>query len=507
MGDADVSGRVLALVPRVGDPRGVEVVSVCPLRLAATLSSDRALKVVVKATLEPAPELELAPHQPAPEGDERTFLDLDDDARPSRAVRRLRGTSIGPARWSFDGAPPAMVVQVLPALSPRLFVARGDVAREIALSLASVELNPVTGWVTCLWTANAAIGRDEADGVVAVALEDRDGAPTWTRVWERTGGLDAAYVTHRAPVTEASSRFDVASVAMPKRSIGQVLAEARPGRAIDPASDPPSEPHPERLAPPPETRALEMLFVRDGADADVRRSPALRKLLPKSATEEDDDERARHEFGTLARLAPRTALADLAAALRASVVDGVVEPPLVVVDGALALVPDPVARLTAFCDNADVFASVDAKVKVLVERARAALADAATPDAVVVAIETALRAALPASAAPLEAAIHRELLRARSVHTMSVDGAPHARARLRVGADGDLDVAVYLPLDAAARLPLVSVFDARLIARVRPSLEPGAGRGLVSLLPIAIFRSFVTKAARHSSPPARSVMP
>lgn len=515
----------------------MEFVSVCSLRLGASLAArghSLEMKVVVKATFEPTHPgerrcaLELAAHQPAPEGDERALI--DDEAALSRAVRRLRGVEVGPRRWVFEGAPPGMEIQELPELAPRLFIVQGGGSREVMLGTRAVELNPVTGWVTALWADRASLARAESAGTIVLAMETADELVTWEDVLRRTRGLDASFVEQRGRAIErALAPTDEAPLEPapepepPKRSIGQMMIDMprpRPRPSVE--EDAPS-------APPADARRSvlghEVLWVADAADAALRKHPILRKLLPKKSAEDEMD-RPELEVGGVALRGPTTDLDALGVALRASVSDGVLEPPLVIVSGELSVAVDPVEALRAWAVNALAAAPNDESVKAAASAANEALDGADTAAPLLVALLAKLRASVAVAAgapveASLDAGIRRGLVRERRTQRVTLrlglDGeGEHVRATLAATSAVSssrperVEARVYLPVAAAARLPLVATMEVRLVARVHPPLQGRAKQAPV-LLPLAILRAFsVETDAVHSMPsaaPARIVTP
>lgn len=521
----------------------MEFVSVCPLRLGASLTVRGhafELKVVVKATLEPAllsgdgGALELAEHQLAPEGAERA--QVDDEAAVSRAVRRLPGVEVARRRWSFGGAPPGMEVQELPEISPRLFISHAGASREVMLGTHAVEVNPVTGWVTVLWTGAVPLARAETDGTLVLAMERNDELVTLPDVMQCTRGLDPAFVEQRGRAVVrglATSEFPPLptspEASPPKRSIGQRMLDAPP----PPMARRSPRPEPEDVAPARAEarrtlRGHEVIWVADGAEAALRRYPTFRQLLPKKSGDEEAD-RSVAGVGVVALRGAVTALEDLSAALRGAVSDGMLEPPLVLVEGELSVIVDAVEVLRAWGVNALAVAPNDESVKVSVAAADAVdLADAPTAHvaSLLAAVRVAVSAAVGATvAATLDVAIRRGLARARRTERVALhlDGeGEHVRAVLSApatrptspprGTSGPPErgeARVYLPADAAEKLPLLTSLEARLLARVRPPLEGRASRAPV-LLPLAILRAFTVEVDAHSTPgaaPARSVTP
>jgi len=283
-----------------------------------------------------------------------------------------------------------------------------------------------------------------------------------------------------------------------RRSIGQILADrpsfARPDRR--PLDDEPDRPAngavPAKRAA--EGFALDLLWHADGASARLRKQPDLKRLILASRPP-NDEVRETHDIASVAKGAAPTRLEGIGASMDAAIHEGILEAPALVIDGTIALAFEPVEMLRALVGAARALIKPNEKLSKALTSAESVtkgeLEDAAWALAEP---ETArLREAIGAAARPeiakaVEEAVDRKLTRDKKIVAVTVLGAPHFVAHISAEGDPARNIAaVYLPLPAADRWPLVRRFPARLIAEAHASFddrEPGAA----ALVGLAIYR-------------------
>jgi len=237
--------------------------------------------------------------------------------------------------------------------------------------------------------------------------------------------------------------------------------------------------------------AIEPLWVASDARARVRRHAELGLFL--DATHPIEADRVAHELALAVRAAPSVPVAGLGVALGRAVGGGVLDPPALVVTGRFEMIFDPEDRLRALLSAARPIAASHERVAASLEAGAAALAS-----------DAAWLLAAPCTASLLDAlasvlsqeafrsvhdTVHRKLARDRKLARVDVAGASHVT--LHVSADEATTsprVALYLPSEAASRLPHAPRFPGRVIAIAHPPFddrEPGP----VALVAVALFRT------------------
>ncbi len=224
---------------------------------------------------------------------------------------------------------------------------------------------------------------------------------------------------------------------------------------------------------------LDLLWLDPSAAARAKKRPAWRELVDalenQPADPDLDGEKTaidsrRELFEVLAKAPPTDALGVEDALLGAIRADGKFAPPLVLVAGELRFSFDDRERLKALSLLAARHAAADKKLKEAVDAATEALADPAItgasgiPSALAARIEEALPPRGPVASEVL-ASSTRMLLEARHFAKRPVFGAPHLRCSLDTGT-GTAPLVVYLPEDAAPKLPLFQRITARILVEV-----------------------------------------
>jgi hypothetical protein len=509
----------------------MDLVSVCPLRIAGTLFAVDAgieLRVVVRATLEPSAEgaLELAPKQVAPDADDCLYLvEQSGVPRVPRRGVRLPAESLGPGMLiTFPGSPPGQSAHRLPDLTPFFFIEQPGGGRRVPLALGEVALDASSRVLGVVWQATVTVTAEEAAARAILAIGREDESISWTDVAERAdaddGPLQRSHIEVRQPPPRASKapleseskpnmedtlsldtgELDdaVASTALPfgPTEASTLAFSNAPLDAALPFSRrdslPPIEPADSKRGESkrPEPGALETTWVGETALTDAEAVTDLASSLAR--VERSEVSRAVGALALGMRTASPVALAALPASLARAVVEGVFEAPAVVVSGRLEMQLDPVERLRALVSASRTFAVGHERLGAVVDRATAALAaDGAWTFAEpqTASLLEALAAALaPETLRAVDEAVARKLARERKLVRVDVAGGPHVVLHLAADAAAAGPRApVYVPVAAVSRLPLAPRFSARVLARAHPSFddrEPGR----VALVARALFR-------------------
>ncbi len=229
------------------------------------------------------------------------------------------------------------------------------------------------------------------------------------------------------------------------------------------------------VAPPVEPqRALELTWFARALGPRLREDARFTALLSGEPAP------AAAAAAVLSRGTPSAA--DLEGALFASTgPDGVLAPPLVLLEGELSFSFDEVEALRAVIRAAMPLARVDVQLAGLIELAEE-LAKTELQGSPRVAEELCLslqqawsQANKVLPDAHLTQQVERALLARRCYQRRELLGAPWIRAVLTpspTAAADAMPVPAYLPASASARLPLARAFPARLLARVLPQQDP-----------------------------------
>ena len=171
--------------------------------------------------------------------------------------------------------------------------------------------------------------------------------------------------------------------------------------------------------------------------------------------------------------------------------DGVLDRPLVVLSGELAMTFDPVAVLRAVVATTQHFAIADKKLKEAVDAATELLADSPQVGSTLVdSLTHRIRQVFAATprgvgADYLDGTVDRIVLDARHYLKRNVLGGPQLVGEL--GSDAGPSLTTYLGADLSNRLPLFRRFKVKLLAEPHPPQDPSDG-GQVSLKALAMAR-------------------
>jgi hypothetical protein len=500
--------------------------------------------------------LDLAAKQHAPDGDDLQLLEPRGRAvsPPKRSDRIIAGRVIaGGAFFAFDGASRELQRQRVVKMRPKLFIEDPRGGREVALDIAAVTLDRASGEVSVVWLGQSSVDVEGHDPRAFVALE-RDGEIlTWPELAGRVDGLLSASkcervfieaeptmseigeatvtlgpgetnerfgesplpfgpASHRAPeprepVSLGVPRVMPAPEIVDRRSIGQILTErpttprAAHSLVVDPDAERQSRAALKHNAEP--GFALELVWHADGASPRLRKQPELKRLV-LAFRSPSEPAREEHDVASVARGAPRTPIEDIGRAMDRAVHEGVLEAPALVIDGMLSLSFDPVETLRALVAAARALVKPSERVTKAIGSADAVttgdLADAAwaLAEPELARLRDAIASTVrPEVARSVEDAVDQKLTRDRKILSVTVLGAPHFVGHITGEGDAKSSsahnsAAVYVPLPAADRWPLVRRFPARLIAEARAPLDDREP-GVAALIGLAIYRRIATR--------------